>query len=253
MRVLRILPFFLLSTLHPAIHAQIPEEYRPSSVNDLAGVVEPEWREKMTALAAELDEKTGAELAVVAVRSLEGEDIEGYANRLLVDWGIGKKDENNGVLLLAAIEDRKLRIEVGYGLEPILPDGFVGGVLDNEVLPRFREGRYGEGLYHGALAVAERVAEDAGVELTGQGVIPRSDRVGNPVISPCGVIGSLVFFIFFLYLMIRHPFLAALLFLRGGGFRGFGGGFGGGLGGGSGGFGGFGGGLGGGGGASRGW
>ncbi len=238
--------------LFPQVLAsQIPEGYRPGLVSDFAGIISPEWEGRITDLATELERKTGAEIATVTVRSLEGEDLEGFAYKLLVDWGIGKRGENNGVLILVAVEDRKTRIEVGYGLEPILPDGYVGGILDESVLPRFRKGEYGEGIYAGAFAVADRIAKEAGIELTGEGVVPGVRQVSQRRTSPCGTIGSILFFIFFVLFAIRHPFLA--LFLFGRGFGGFGGGFGGGMGGGSGGFGGFGGGLGGGGGASRGW
>jgi uncharacterized protein len=247
-----ILAALLIAAAALPLAAQIPEGYRPRYVNDLAGVIDRREEARLSALATELEAKTGAEMAVLTVRSLEGRDIEGYANDLLVRWGIGKSGENNGVLIVAAIDDRRARIEVGYGLEPILPDGFVGGILDGEVLPRFREGRYGEGLYAGALAVARRIAREEGVELTGAaGVRGTRDPRGRGRGSPCGTIGSILFFILFLVFAVRHPFLAALLLMGRGG--GFGGGFGGGLGGGSGGFGGFGGGLGGGGGASRSW
>jgi len=233
--------------------AEIPEGYSPQPVNDFAGLIDPVWEARLTSLAAELEAKTGAEMAVVVIRSLEGEDIEGYANRLLVDWGIGKKGRNNGVLFLVAAEDRRMRIEVGYGLEPILPDGYLGGILDDMVLPFFKDGRYGEGIYTGSLAVAERIAEDAGVELTGTVKTRQGQPVRERGVSPLRMIGMFLFFIFFLFFAVRHPFIAALLFFGRGGLGGFGGGFGGGIGGGSGGFGGFGGGLGGGGGSSRGW
>jgi uncharacterized protein len=241
----------MIILLPPVLWSQIPEGHKPELVNDFADMISVEWERRITDLALELERKTGAEVAVVTVRSLEGQDLEGYANKLLVGWGVGKRGENNGVLILVAVEDRRTRIEVGYGLEPILPDGYVGGILDENVLPRFRESKFGEGIYAGVLAVADRIAMEAGVELTGEGVVQGVREVAQRRRSPCGTVGSVIFFIFFLLFAIKHPFLA--LFLFGRGFGGFGGGFGGGMGGGSGGFGGFGGGLGGGGGASRGW
>ena len=78
---------------------------------------------------AALEQATGAQFAVVTVKSLEGDPIEDTANKLYREWGVGKKGSNEGLLLLLSIEDKKQRAEVGYGLEPIIPDGYAGGVL----------------------------------------------------------------------------------------------------------------------------
>ena len=91
-------------------------------VNDFARVLDPGTEQQLHALCGEVDEKTGAQIAVVTVRSLGGRPIEDFAVDLFKRWGVGHKKNERGVLILLAVEDRKDRIEVGYGLEPILPD-----------------------------------------------------------------------------------------------------------------------------------
>ena len=212
-------------------------------VSDYANVIDSESREKISSLISELEQKTGAEIAVVTIKTLESNSIDDYSVRLFEKFGIGKKDKNNGVLILAAIEDRKVRIEVGYGLEGILPDGLCGEIIDKYVIPGFKQGDYGKGLMTGVFVVASFIAKDANVEFTGTAV----PAVDEPRKASTGkMIFNIIFIIVLIIIFIRHPFLF-LLFMGGGG-RGSSGGFGGGFGGG-----GFGGGMSGGGGASRGW
>jgi len=216
-------------------------------VSDFANVMNSSDRAAVESTLAELEQKTGAQVAVVTLKSLEGGQIDDFANRLFARWGIGKKGKDNGLLLIAAIEDRKVRIETGYGFEGVLPDAAAGRLIDQYVRPAFRNGDYSGGLRSGAVALASVAASAAGVELTGVRNQERysgsqsQDRKGGGLIQ-------LIFFIIIIFAVIRHPWLL-LLFMGGGGGR-SGGGFGGGS---SGGFGGFGGGMSGGGGASRGW
>jgi uncharacterized protein len=94
-------------------------------------------------------------LAVVTVKSLQGGQIDDFAVKLFKQWGIGQQGKNNGILLLVALDDRKARIEVGYGLEPILPDALAGRVLDQQLFPAFKQQRY----FGGLQAAVNRVAE----------------------------------------------------------------------------------------------
>lgn len=213
-------------------------------VNDFAGVIGPDANSIET-LLRELEQKTGAQVAVVTLTSLESGEISDFSNRLFERWGIGQSGEDNGALLLAAIEDRQVWIEVGYGLEAIIPDGRAGRILDEAVLPAFRQDQYGAGVTAGAATLALLIANSAGVELTGAIGAPA------PVAQTRNPLGGLLRFIVLLFLLpfiIRHPWLALMLLSRG--RMGGGGGFGRG---GGGGFGGFGGGMSGGGGAGRSW
>lgn len=117
-----------------------------ADVNDFAGILTREQRDALEQRCKELREKTGAQLAVVTLKSLEGGQIDDFAVKLFERWGIGQKDKKNGVLLLVAIQDRKARIEVGYGLEPILPDALAGRILNEQLFPAFKQQRYADGL-----------------------------------------------------------------------------------------------------------
>ncbi len=124
-------------------------------VTDLANVLGEPARQQATARIREVEQKTGAEIAVATVPSLDGMSVEEYGTKLFNEWGIGKKGSDNGVLILVAPADRRIRIEVGYGLEPILPDGLAGEIIRRDVLPQFRTESYEFGI----LAAVNRVAE----------------------------------------------------------------------------------------------
>ena len=153
------------------------------------------------------------------------------------------------MLLLASIEDRKVRIDVGYGLEGALPDAVTGRILDTEVIPRFKAGAYGQGLTAGAAGVARRIATEAGITLQGEPVVARTRPGTRRGRGKPGVM-HVIMLIVMVVLFIRNPSLFFLLLMSGSMGGSSRGGFGGG---GGGGFGGFGGGMSGGGGASRGW
>jgi uncharacterized protein len=240
--------FCLLLAL-PAL-AQQPQDYpKPTGyVNDFAGVVDAASARSIEALCRELDEKTGAQMVVVTVKNLGGNDVNDFANRLFKAWGIGQKGKDNGILLVNAIEDRQVWIEVGYGLEGILPDGKVGSIRDQYIKPELKAGRYGAAYLAGMSVIAGVIAQDAGVTLGGERPTPRTRSRRVP-----GGFGNLLpllvlFFIFSAIFGRRRGsgYFWPMLFLGGLGRRGFGGGgFGGGFGGGSFGGGGFGGGFGG--------
>jgi len=137
---------------------ELLKSLKPSGdVNDFAGILSPAEKATLEARCRQLREKTGAQLAVVTLKSLEGGQIDDFANKLFAQWGIGQKDKKNGLLLIVAMEDRKFRIEVGYGLEPIIPDMLAGRILDHELRPRFRQAKFGEGLSAAVNALCELV------------------------------------------------------------------------------------------------
>ena len=147
------------------------------AVNDFAGVIAPEDKDRMEKLAQEVWEKTGTAIVVATVATLgENEEINDYVNRLYRAWGIGKKGENKGVLMFLTVKERKMRIETGYGVEGILPDGLVGEIRDKYMLPFFRQNQYGKGMANGMIAIAAVVAKDAGVTLTGNPAVEQPRR-----------------------------------------------------------------------------
>jgi uncharacterized protein len=217
-------------------------------VNDFAGVIPDGLEQRISALCGELNRKTGAELTVATIQDLGGASIQGYANELFQKWGIGKKGEDNGVLILLAVSERKIRVEVGYGLEPVLTDGRVGRILDQYAVPSLSQNDFGNGLAGATAAIAATIADSAGVSLTGEGSLQQVQPRAGARSKGLGIIPIIVFII--LMIVTRGRILPwLLLIMMSGGGRGGGGGFGGG--GFGGGFGGFGGGSSGGGGAGR--
>jgi uncharacterized protein len=130
-----------------------PQKY----VVDDAHVVDAAVRQEINALLRAVEDETRAEIAVVTVASLDGMTVEDYANRLFREWGIGKKGADNGVLVLVAPGERKMRVEVGYGLEPILPDGLAGDIIRHQFTPAFKNDDYSGGIRAGVARIAEIV------------------------------------------------------------------------------------------------
>jgi uncharacterized protein len=242
----------------PGAWAQSPDLKATGYVNDFAGVISQSAKDQLTALCTEVQQKTQAQIAVVTIKSLDGQSIDQYAPDLFAKFGIGSKRTNDGVLILLAVDDRRYRIEVGYGLEPILPDGKVGG-FGREAVPFLKQGDYGAALLLMARRVADVIAADHGVTLSA------APAVAPPAeITPQGGL-NIPPFLILLLIVIGINLLFRLFRPRGSALRrggsgwwigpmiGGGMGGGGGFGGGGGGFGGFGGGMSGGGGASGGW
>jgi uncharacterized protein len=197
--------FVLLAAV--AVRAQSPDALLASLakpvtyVNDYAGIFPATNKAALEGFLQEVQAKTTAEIAVVALKSLDGGDINDFATRLFEKWGIGKKGKDNGILLIAAIEDRKVRIEVGYGLEGLIPDAKAGRLLDENVIPLFKEGNYAGGLANGACAIATLIVQDAGVTLTNAG--PAQVQAAAPVeVQPPALPGAIAFFIFIGFIVL---------------------------------------------------
>jgi uncharacterized protein len=239
--------FSLMSVLRAEPVSQLkPTDY----VNDFAHVLDRNTIAQLDNICQQIDQKAHAQIAVVTVNSLDGSDIESYAVDLFHKWGIGSKATDRGVLILLATQDRRYRIEVGYGLEPILPDGKVGGI-GREAVPLLKQNDYSGAVSLMSMRVADVIAQDAGIQL--MGARPRAPtRVQEPNtgMSIGGIIVLVIIGLIVLFTPLGRLLLWGLLLGGGRGGGGFGGG---GFGGGGGGFGGFGGGSSGGGGASGSW
>ena len=129
-------------------------------VNDFAGVLTAPEKQELEGISQALMDKTGAELAVAVVETVEPLDSKLYAVELFEKWGIGEKSKDNGVLVLLAIKEQRIEIEVGYGLEGVLPDALAGRILDNFALPNFKEGKFGVGLIETSKALSRVIAEE---------------------------------------------------------------------------------------------
>lgn len=156
---------------------------RPTGyVTDLADVISPQTKSQLESLCTELQQKTGAQMAVVTVRSLEGDTAAQFANDLFKQLGIGAKKEDNGVLLLVAPSERKYWTEVGYGLEPVINDARAGDA-GRTMIPYFRKGDFSGGILAAAWQLAGYIADEKGVTLSGRPEIRKikSDSDDNPI------------------------------------------------------------------------
>jgi len=250
--VVGIILLLLLPSSTPAQEVQVPQPI--SYISDYAGVIDEQTETYLNDLLKELEEKTTAEVAVLTVKTTKPLEIFDYGMAVFDRWKIGKKGKDNGLLFLVAVEDRKMHIFTGYGLEGILPDGKVGEIRDKDIIPYFKLGDYAGGIKKGVEVIAQIIAKDAGVELTG--LSGSGESANAPANNAKNALIVLFFLFFFLYWLFfgrrgsRFGWLFPWIFLGGMGSRGFGGSGGGGFGGG---FGGFGGGASGGGGAGGGW
>ncbi len=256
----------ILTSYLPAISQDVLKKPNPPKlVTDAAGVLSAEQLQILEQKLVALDDSSSNQIAVVLIKTLGDYGIEEYAVKLFREWGIGNKGTNNGVLILAAIDDRKVRIEVGYGLEGAIPDVIASSIIRNEIGPSFKEQNYYRGIDNAINALSKAAVGEYKVKKARKG--SRNNDEGG---------GSILGFILIIIVVVIVSIIKGRGG-RGGGPRGGmmsrngfgdiatgillssllsggrGGGGGSGWGGGGGGFGGFGGGSSGGGGASGGW
>jgi uncharacterized protein len=137
-----ILLFFLSAT---AVAQDFPERSN-TIVTDYTSTLSPTEKQSLESKLVAFDDSTSTQVAIVMLSSIGGYDISDYAVQLYNKWGIGQKGKNNGILILVAKDDRKVFIATGYGMEGVLPDALAKRIVNNQILPNFREGRYYEGL-----------------------------------------------------------------------------------------------------------
>lgn len=263
MKKLFVIWIMLLGFVATQAQDVLPRPNPPKLVNDKANVLSKEQVDILEQKLVALDDSTSNQITVVLIPTLNGYEVQEYANKLFREWGIGSKEKNNGVLILAAIEDRKVWIEVGYGLEGAIPDIIASDIYRNKIVPAFKEGNYYRGI--------DDAVNDLSKAAAGEYKIKRNKK------SNGGTTGkSILTFVLILFVVLMivargggggrgggmvsrkgYGDIAEAIFwssVLGGGRRSSGGGWGGGSGGfGGGGFGGFGGGSSGGGGAGGGW
>jgi uncharacterized protein len=266
MRLCLLLAIFSIAAARLTAAAGVDSLPKPTGyVSDLAHVVNPADKEELEAFCTKVEQQLGVQMALVTIDTIGDEPIENFTIDLARKWGVGKKDDQ-GVLLLLAVKDRKSRVETGRGLEPYITDGFAGSTL-RSMRPQLRAGSYGPALLAGARQMAAQIAQGKGIAFADAGPVAQEPREDAPEQSSGrGIpISLIVIGVLFLLLFLGRRgggggggFLIGMLLGnllggdRRGGNWGGGGGFGGNSGG-SGGFGGFGGGGFGGGGASSNW
>ena len=187
----------------------LPKPAQREYVVDTAGIVSAKNRAQIEKIGEDLREKTKAEIVVVTVRTLGDADIESYANKLFRSWGIGDKQKENGVLLLIAKEDRKFRIEVGYGLEGEITDGRAGEILD-KMKPYFRDEKYSEGVLNAYQKLAAYAYRAAGVA-PGADVSETLEDASTHEEEPSILMNVLIFFLAIIGMIVLGIILNWLL------------------------------------------
>lgn len=193
----------LLALLAAPLSAQPKFPELTGRVVDEAGILPPEVEARLTAQLAELEATTQRQLVVATVADLGGYDISDYGYQLGRAWGIGDKERNDGALLLVAPNDRRVRIEVGYGLEGYLTDALSALIIQNEIIPRFRQGDFPGGIEAGADAIIAQLQLDPeeAAAIAAQAGKKRASKGGVPV--------GLIFFLFFVFLFFILPLIRA--------------------------------------------
>jgi len=197
LRASAVLLFFCLAA--PAFSTEVP--YLSRRVNDNAEVLSAETIASLEALLKLHEDSTSNQVAVLTIASLEGETIEEYSIRVVDAWKLGQKGKDNGVLLLVARDDRKVRIEVGRGLEGDLPDITCGSIIRKQILPRFKEGDYDAGVTDGIQAILSAIRGS---------YVPEEEESGIDDLWGRIFAGGM-------FLIVVGIFTAIALFTRGGG------------------------------------
>jgi uncharacterized protein len=149
---------FCLFTFALALAIDVPP--LRGRVNDYAGVMSQDQVRSLESQLARFEQETGHQVAVLTIPTLDGEDIEGFSIRVAENWKIGKKGFDNGVILVVAVKDRRLRLEVGYGLEGVLPDAIAKRITSDYIVPRFRSQDYAGGIIAGIDAVLKVIKKE---------------------------------------------------------------------------------------------
>ncbi len=172
-------------------------------VSDFAGVIDAEAKAQLEHYCAAVERGTGAQIALVTIPGLQGEPIEDVTNTIFRAWGVGKKGENNGIMLLLSTGDRRSRLEVGYGLEPYIPDGFAGSIL-RQMRPELRAGDYSGAFMAAARTIGVQIARAKGVSMDTPP--PRQPAHEQPQSIPWPLLIGGVILLLFLMSAGRRPY-----------------------------------------------
>lgn len=169
------------------------------SITDKANLLPSSTEQRLRSVLDGLEEQTGAALVVVTLPSMEGGQIDDFTNRLFEAWGVGQKGNDNGVMFLIAVKERKMRIEVGYGLEGVIPDGLAGSIRDQYVVPYFKKNQMGTGIESGTQALASIIAEHYGLTNIKKPSTPKKGKI----LKSDDDWATLFFFLLFVAYIIR--------------------------------------------------
>lgn len=198
--------FFLwLCATTVAQELPVPHKY----VEDKANIMSDPAERKLNGYLQELEQKTGAQMIVLTINTTGDIPIDTYAVELATRWKLGQKGKDNGVLVVIAKNDRAYRVEVGYGLEGILPDSYCGTIGRTYFVPYFQKGKFDEGIFYGVSVMVYKIAEVNGVKITGMPNIyelnKKASRKTNPFLSLLLMLVIVPFIIFSLFNRRRSP------------------------------------------------
>jgi len=225
--LLLFLVVVLNSIISYAADINIPEPSFYFYVYDEANLLDNEAEEYIIKTNEELNKKTGAQIVVVSLNSLDGEDIRLVAVKLFEKWGIGSREYDNGLLMLVAPNEREIWIEVGYGLEGPLPDSKVGRIIEDSIIPYFQEDNYQDGIISGFNEIIREVEEEYGITLDRENINEDLYYIGEyegytgffqGIKGILIIIGIIVFLI--IDFRLFNGFLTYSIFLRGRGYGG---------------------------------
>lgn len=200
------LVIFISAIKNFAVAAEIPAAPTENIyVADFAGMIDADTKNKILQIGGELDSKHKAQIVVVTVENLGESSIEEYANELFRNWGIGNKDLNNGVLLLISRDDRRFRIEVGYGLEGAITDGYAGEILD-AMTNYFRDGNFSEGILTAYGTLTKKVYEEYGGEIPENLPAPKTAEEESLLDMLLGMLVFAICMVIF-YFMLKYIFV----------------------------------------------
>jgi len=184
-----------LLTLGGSVEAVETVQDPGTFVVDRANVLDEQQEKQINGWLRELEQKTTAQVKVLTIPSTQPEDIFTFSQRHFDLWKLGREDVDNGALIVLAPNDREVRIHTGYGLEGVLPDSYCGTLSREAASQYFKQGRYGDGLYYMAVAVANEVADDAGVQLSGIPDIRHREQPQSegPIWLPCCCVAFIMF------------------------------------------------------------
>ncbi len=169
------LSFCILLLLPATVVASTPPvpAHPPGHIVDLASVLDTQQHKLLSDLLLDLEQKTTAQMVILTVNSLDGQDIDTFSLQTAEQWQIGQKGKDNGLLVVIAMEDRKYRFEVGYGLESVLPDSLVGTIGREALVPFFKQGKYGAGITAVTREILMVLSLHYGVTLSGTDKLPK--------------------------------------------------------------------------------
>lgn len=217
--------------------SKYPSPTKEEYVNDFASVVSAADKKEMLNRGKDLEDKTGAEIALITVNDTDGEEIDEYALNIGNEWGVGKEKEDSGIVIVLSVDERNVYVAIGEGLEGILPDSKTGRLLDTYAIPHFSEDNFSKGLTELYKALVNEVFIEYGIQVE-EGYVPADQLDGSASDRDAGIIPVIISWVILMGLVALYIFVFRRrgIIIFGGPFGGFHGGFrGGGFGGGSGG------------------